>query len=62
MNKRSAALILYFVFVLVPIYWMINMSLKTNEEITGAFSLVYFLVILLFSYVFYTVLTREANP
>ena len=40
MNKRSAALILYFVFVLVPIYWMINMSLKTNEEITGTFSLV----------------------
>ena len=40
MNKRSAALILYFVFVLLPIYWMINMSFKTNEEITGAFSLV----------------------
>jgi glycerol transport system permease protein len=40
MNKRSAALILYFVFVLLPIYWMINMSFKTNEEITGVFSLV----------------------
>jgi glycerol transport system permease protein len=40
MNKRSAALILYFVFVLLPIYWMINMSFKTNEEITGIFSLV----------------------
>ena len=40
MNKRSAALILYFVFVLVPIYWMFNMSLKTNDEITGVFSLV----------------------
>jgi glycerol transport system permease protein len=40
MNKRSAALILYFVFVLLPIYWMINMSFKNNEEITGAFSLV----------------------
>ena len=40
MTKRSAALILYFVFVLLPIYWMVNMSFKTNEEITGVFSLV----------------------
>ena len=40
MNKRSGALILYFAFVLLPIYWMVNMSLKTNEEILGAFSLI----------------------
>ena len=40
MNKRSAALILYFAFALLPIYWMVNMSLKTNEEILGAFSLI----------------------
>jgi glycerol transport system permease protein len=39
MNKRSIALIVYFVFVLLPIYWMMNMSFKENEEITGIFSL-----------------------
>ena len=32
-------LILYFVLLLLPIYWMFNMSLKTNEEILGTFSL-----------------------
>jgi glycerol transport system permease protein len=39
MRKRSLALAVYFVFVLLPIYWMVNMSFKENEEITGAFSL-----------------------
>ena len=29
----------YLLFLLVPIYWLVNMSLKTNSEITGAFSL-----------------------
>ena len=39
MRKRSIALIVYFVFILLPIYWMVNMGLKTNEEITSAFTL-----------------------
>ncbi|MCP6390507.1 hypothetical protein NL487_26665, partial [Klebsiella pneumoniae] len=26
-------------FMLVPIYWLVNMSFKTNAEITGDFSL-----------------------
>jgi glycerol transport system permease protein len=39
MKKRSIALIVYFIFVLLPIYWMMNMSFKENEEITGLFSL-----------------------
>src|SRR5882672_481734 len=39
MRKRSAALVVYFIFVLLPIYWMVNMSFKENEEITGLFSL-----------------------
>lgn len=39
MKKRSFGLILYLIFALLPIYWMVNMSLKTNEEITGALSL-----------------------
>ena len=30
---------LYLLFLLVPIYWLVNMSFKTNAEITGDFSL-----------------------
>jgi len=30
---------LYIIFLLLPIYWLINMSFKTNQEITGAFTL-----------------------
>ncbi len=30
---------LYIVFLLLPIYWLINMSFKTNQEITSAFTL-----------------------
>ncbi len=29
----------YLLFLLVPIYWLINMSFKTNSEITSGFSL-----------------------
>jgi glycerol transport system permease protein len=29
----------YIVFLMLPIYWLINMSFKTNEEITGVFTL-----------------------
>ena len=37
-HKRSIFLLLYIVFALLPIYWMINMSFKTNEEILSSFS------------------------
>jgi glycerol transport system permease protein len=30
---------IYIIFLLLPIYWLINMSLKTNEEILSVFSL-----------------------
>jgi glycerol transport system permease protein len=30
---------IYVIFLLLPIYWLINMSFKTNEEITGVFTL-----------------------
>ncbi|WP_085122712.1 carbohydrate ABC transporter permease [Tistlia consotensis] len=30
---------LYIAFLLVPIYWLVNMSLKTNEEIVSIFSI-----------------------
>jgi len=40
--KRIASAIVptvYIVFLMLPIYWLVNMSFKTNTEITGAFSL-----------------------
>ena len=36
---KRAALALWFVFLLLPIYWMFTMALRTNEEILGGFSL-----------------------
>jgi glycerol transport system permease protein len=30
---------LYLLFLLLPIYWLINMSLKTNAEIVSGFTL-----------------------
>jgi len=30
---------LYLLFLMVPIYWLVNMSLKTNTEITSTFTL-----------------------
>ncbi|MGR3378933.1 carbohydrate ABC transporter permease [Salipiger abyssi] len=32
-------LILYILFLLVPIYWLVNMSFKPNDEILGAMTL-----------------------
>lgn len=39
-NKRfaSVSLVIYLLLSLLPIYWMLNMSLKTNEEIVGVLS------------------------
>jgi len=36
---RTVFLTLYMAFALLPIYWMINMSLKSNTEILSTFSL-----------------------
>lgn len=30
---------LYILFLMLPIYWLVNMSFKTNEEITSTFTL-----------------------
>jgi glycerol transport system permease protein len=38
-QKRSLFLIAYIIFALLPIYWMVNMSFKTNNEIVAGFSL-----------------------
>lgn len=39
LNGRQILLLLYLGFLLLPIYWLVNMSFKTTEEILGAFSL-----------------------
>ena len=41
MRIKSSAIVmtLYLLFLLIPIYWLINMSLKTNSEITSTFTL-----------------------
>ena len=39
MKKRHLLLAVYLVFLVLPLYWLLNMSFKTNEEILGAFSL-----------------------
>ena len=41
MRIRTSAIVMtvYLLFLLIPIYWLINMSLKTNTEITSTFSL-----------------------
>lgn len=38
-NKSAIIMILYILFLMLPIYWLINMSLKTNQEILSTFSL-----------------------
>ncbi len=35
-RKRSIALILYFIILLIPIYWMLVTSLKTDNEILSS--------------------------
>ncbi|KFF49755.1 MULTISPECIES: carbohydrate ABC transporter permease [Salinicola] len=37
--RKSLVMLLYLVFILVPIYWLINMSLKSNQEILGGLTL-----------------------
>ena len=40
MNKGKALVpILYIIFLMLPIYWLINMSFKTTNEILGTFTL-----------------------
>ena len=38
-NGRAIVMTLYLLFLLLPIYWLLNMSLKTNTEILGSFTL-----------------------
>jgi glycerol transport system permease protein len=38
-KKRTFCLIVYFVLLMLPIYWMLNMSLRTNADILSVFCL-----------------------
>jgi len=38
-KKRSLILIAYLVLLFLPIYWMLNMSLRTNADIMSTFAL-----------------------
>ena len=38
MRKRYVVLTVYIVFLMLPIYWLLNMSFKTTNEILGGFS------------------------
>ncbi|SLN74437.1 Trehalose transport system permease protein SugB [Roseivivax jejudonensis] len=38
-NGSAIVMGLYLLFLMLPIYWLLNMSLKTNAEILGTFSL-----------------------
>ena len=36
---NAIVMALYLLFLLLPIYWLLNMSLKTNTEILNSFTL-----------------------
>ena len=38
-NKSAVVMTLYLLFLFLPIYWLVNMSFKTNTEIVSSFSL-----------------------
>ncbi len=38
-NRSLIVMTLYLVFLMLPVYWLLNMSLKTNTEILNTFSL-----------------------
>jgi len=38
-KKRSLFFLIYLFLLMLPIYWMLNMSLRTNADILSAFSL-----------------------
>ena len=35
----AVVMVVYILFLLLPIYWLVNMSFKTNTEITSTFTL-----------------------
>ncbi len=39
LNSRAIVMAVYLIFLMLPIYWLLMMSLKTNTEITSMFTL-----------------------
>ncbi|MBL8908723.1 MAG: carbohydrate ABC transporter permease [Rhizobiales bacterium] len=39
MRKRYLIPLIYIIFLMLPIYWLVNMSFKTTNEILGGFTL-----------------------
>jgi glycerol transport system permease protein len=39
LKKKTVGLVIYFALLVAPIYWMLNMSLRTNADILGYFAL-----------------------
>jgi glycerol transport system permease protein len=39
-KSSTIVMALYLIFLMLPIYWLLNMSLKTNTEIVSSFSLI----------------------
>lgn len=37
-QKRTFGIIIYFILLMLPIYWMLNMSLRTNADILNVFT------------------------
>ena len=37
--RKLIPLLIYILFLLVPIYWLLNMSFKSNSEILGGLTL-----------------------
>lgn len=38
-NGSAVVMVVYLLFLMLPIYWLLTMSLKTNQEITSTFTL-----------------------
>jgi len=38
-NKSACVMVVYILFLMLPIYWLVNMSFKTNQDILNSFSL-----------------------
>ncbi len=38
-QKRTIGLLIYFFLLMLPIYWMLNMSLRTNADILNVFAI-----------------------
>ncbi|MFT4888070.1 MAG: glycerol transport system permease protein, partial [Pseudohongiellaceae bacterium] len=38
-RSKKITLTLYITFLMAPIYWLLNMSFKTNQEILSSFTL-----------------------